>query len=78
MEVASEERGMFSASAYHWLFLAPPSPGLKVVPWGQICQPGECHGILDETEEGDADEVKGSDSMYEFAGINPRIEEGEL
>ena len=56
----------------------PPSPGLKVVPWGQICKPGECHAILDPTEEGDADEVKGTDSMYEFAGINPNITEGEL
>ena len=48
------------------------------MPWGQVCKPGECHAILDPTEEGDADEVKGTDSMYEFAGINPRITEGEL
>eukprot|EP00966_Prymnesium_polylepis_P008383 193154-Prymnesium_polylepis.1 len=48
------------------------------MPWGQICKPGECHAILDPTEEGDADEVKGTDSIYEFAGINPRVAEGEL
>jgi hypothetical protein len=49
-----------------------------VVPWGQVCKPGECHAILDPSEEGDADEVKGTDSMYEFVGINPHITEGEL
>ena len=78
IETRSEVSGLFSPTAYHWLFFAPPAPGLKVVPWGQVCKPGECHGILDPTEEGDADEVKGTDSMYEFAGINPRATEGEL
>ena len=78
IESSSEVSGLFSPTAYHWLLLAPPAPGLKVVPWGQVCKPGECHAILDPTEEGDADEVKGTDSMYEFAGINPRAAEGEL
>ena len=41
-------------------------------------EPSECHAFLDPTEEGDADEVKGSDATYEFAAINPRVEEGEL
>ena len=77
-ESRSEVDGIFSAIKYHWLLFCLPSPGLKVVPWGQICEPGECHAILDEKEEGDANEVKGSDSMYEFAAINPRIEEAEL
>ena len=78
IESSSEQHGLFSPTAYHWLFFASPAPGLKVVPWGQVCKPGECHAILDPTEEGDANEVKGTDSMYEFAGINPCVTEGEL
>lgn len=46
--------------------------------FGQTCAPGECHRILDEALEGEADAVPGSDSMYCFAGVNPRVEEGEL
>lgn len=74
----SDVSGMFSPVKYHWLLLAAPSPGLKIVQWGQACKPSECHAFLDPTEEGDADEVKGSDATYEFAAINPRVEEGEL
>ena len=33
IESSSEQSGLFSPSAYHWLFFAPPAPGLKVVPW---------------------------------------------
>ena len=78
VEMRNEVDGIFSASKYHWLFFAPPSPNLKIVPWGTICKPGECHAILDEREEGEADEVKGSTSLYEFAGINPHEAEAEL
>ena len=78
VETRNEVDGIFSASKYHWLFFAPPSPNLKIAPWGTICQPDECHAILDEREEGEADEVKGSTSLYEFAGINPHEAEAEL
>ena len=74
---AAQEHDIFSASKYHWLFLSLDHSA-KIVPWGQVCGLGECHAIYDETEEGDADPVRGTDSMYEFAGINPRAEEGEL
>ena len=71
--------GIFSAHAYHWLFYGTPGSGLKDgVPFGQKCGPGECHRILDEALEGDADAVPNSDSMNEFAGVNPRAEEAEL
>ena len=48
------------------------------IPFGQKCAKGECHRILDESLEGDADAVPNSDSMYAFAGINPRAAEAEL
>ena len=78
VEMRNEVDGIFSATKYHWLFFALPSPNVKVVPWGTVCKPDECHAVLDEREEGDADEVKGSTSLYEFAGINPRETEAEL
>jgi hypothetical protein len=71
--------GIFSAHAYHWLFYGQAGSGLtEGVPFGQKCGPGECHRILDDALEGEADAVPNSDSMYEFAGINPRAAEGEL
>lgn len=71
--------GIFSATRYHWAFYGLPGAGLKDgVPFGQICQPTECHKLLDVALEGDADTVANSDSMYEFAGINPNGLEGEL
>ena len=71
--------GIFAAHRYHWLFYGVAGSGLKEgVPFGQKCQPGECHQLLDEALEGDADSVPNSDSMYSFAGVNPRAAEGEL
>ena len=49
-----------------------------LTPLPQVCGPNECHTILDEADEGDADEVKGSDAVYEFVGKNPRATEAKL
>ena len=42
------------------------------------CELGECHGIIDDTQEKDADAVEGSNSCFQFRGCNPRGEEGDL
>ena len=36
----------------------------------------ELHAFTQGADEGDADEVKGSDAVYEFVGKNPRATEG--
>ena len=43
---------------------------MKVVPFGKIAAPGECHGLLDPAEDFDADPVEGSNETYEWAGID--------
>jgi hypothetical protein len=76
---AAAINGIFSAHAYTWLYYGTAGSGLKEgVPFGQKCGPGECHRLLDDALEGEADPVPNSDSMYEFAGINPRAAEAEL
>eukprot|EP00966_Prymnesium_polylepis_P217687 5038058-Prymnesium_polylepis.1 len=76
---STEVNGMFTAGAYHWLFYGKAGVGLQEgVPFGQKCASGQCHKILNPSLEGDAGEVKGSDSMYAFAGINSNGDEGEL
>ena len=66
--------GIFTASAYHWLYYAVyPASGVELIPVGQKCtSPAEAHSILDPAENVDADSVANSNSTYEFAGVDPK------
>ena len=66
--------GIFTASAYHWLYYAVyPASGVTLIPVGQKCtSPSEAHSILDPAENVDADSVANSNSTYEFAGVDPK------
>jgi len=65
------EAKMFSASNYMWLFYAvAPGTGLLRVPVGQRAEAGQCHAILDDAANADADQIAGSNSTYCFAGIS--------
>jgi hypothetical protein len=65
------EAKMFSASNYMWLFYAvAPGTGLLRVPVGQRAEVGQCHAILDDAADVDADQIAGSNSTYCFAGIS--------
>ena len=67
----AKEPGIFSASAYFWLYYAVyPAVGVKLVPVGTLCKTElEAHAILDPVENVDADSVTHSNSTYEFAGV---------
>ena len=62
--------GIFTASNYFWLYYSA-FPGLKEVAVGQLAEPGQCHGYLDDATDADADSIPGSNSTYEFAGVCP-------
>ena len=60
---------MFTASNYFWLYYAvAPARGLTVVPVGKLAEAGECHAVLDDAADLDADSIPGSNSTYEFVG----------
>ena len=59
--------GMFSASNYFWLYYSTRQSA-TVVPVGQLAAEGECHALLDDAEDADADSIPGSNSTYEFIG----------
>ena len=70
---ASKGPGLFSATAYFWLYYELfPATGMKVVPVGQLAGEGECHAVLDSAENFDADTIEGSNTLYDFAGIDAR------
>ena len=62
--------GIFTASNYFWLYYSA-FPGLKEVAVGQLAEPGQCHGYLDDATDADADSIPGSNSTYEFSGVCP-------
>jgi hypothetical protein len=65
------EAKMFSASNYMWLYYAvAPGTGLLRVPVGQRAEVGQCHAILDDAADVDADQIAGSHSTYCSAGIS--------
>ena len=67
---------MFTASNYFWLYFAvEPATGLVKVavnggsgPHGSAAT-GECHDVIDNAEDVDADSIHGSNSTYDFAGL---------
>ena len=62
--------GIFSAFAYFWLFYDVYPSQVTIVPIGQHAKRGEAHGVLDPTENYDADAVAGSHFMFEYAGVD--------
>jgi hypothetical protein len=65
--------GIFTASAYHWLYYAVYPARVELIPVGQKCtSPTEAHSVLDPAENVDADSVANSNSTYEFAGVDPK------
>ena len=65
------EPGIFSASAYFWMYYAPgPLRDPRLVKPGDEARPGECHAVLDVAANVDADSVTASNSTYEYAGID--------
>ena len=66
--------GMFSASNYFWLYYSTRLSA-KVVPVGQLAAEGECHALLDDAEDVDADSIPGSNSTYEFIGARADLPE---
>lgn len=72
VQQGQRSRGIYSASAYFWMYYAPAPQGhqLQRVAPGERAGPGQCHAVLDPAANVDADSVVGSNSTYEFAGID--------
>ena len=83
--LGQRQPGIFAAANYFWLYYAILGSGCTVVPGDivtkvtTLAEPGQCHAILDDTEDAaDADSVPGSNSTYEFAGEDPDADNGTL
>ena len=72
VQKATRGTGMFSASNYFWLYYAAAGVrGLtEQVEVGTLAEKGQYHAILDDTADVEADSITGSNSTYEFAGVD--------
>ena len=72
VEQQARRPGLFSASRYFWLYYAAAGvPGLTdKVEVGTLAERGQYHAILDDSVDMDADSIAGSNSTYEFAGVD--------
>ena len=64
VQQGQRSRGIYSASAYFWMYYAPAPQGhqLQRVAPGERAGPGQCHAVLDPAANVDADSVVGSNS----------------
>jgi hypothetical protein len=72
VEQQARRPGLFSASNYFWLYYAAAGvAGLTdQVAVGTLAEKGQYHAILDDAVDADADSIAGSNSTYEFAGVD--------